>query len=58
MKAATNDISAPTYQLSIFETFDPKVGKIKEILIEMDVNTMTPVECLMRLNELKRLPEE
>jgi DNA mismatch repair protein MutS len=57
-KAATNDISAPTYQLSIFETFDPKVGRIKEILIEMDVNTMTPVECLMRLNELKRLAEE
>ncbi len=44
-------------QLSIFETFDPKVGRIKEILIEMDVNTMTPVECLMRLNELKRLAE-
>ncbi|MCF8245088.1 MAG: DNA mismatch repair protein MutS [Saprospiraceae bacterium] len=57
-KAATNDISAPTFQLSIFETYDPKVGRIKEILLEMDVNTMTPVECLMRLNELKRLAEE
>ncbi|MCC6726824.1 MAG: hypothetical protein IT258_20140 [Saprospiraceae bacterium] len=45
-------------QLSIFETFDPKVGRIKEILLEMDVNTMTPVECLMRLNELKGLAEE
>lgn len=41
-----------------FETFDPKVGRIKEILLEMDVNTMTPVECLMRLNGLKRLAEE
>ena len=57
-KAGTNDISAPTFQLSIFETFDPKVGRIKELLLDMDVNTMTPVECLMRLNELKRLAEE
>jgi hypothetical protein len=29
-----------------------------KILLEMDVNNMTPVECLMRLNELKRLAEE
>ncbi|MBI5917224.1 MAG: DNA mismatch repair protein MutS [Bacteroidetes bacterium] len=57
-KPDTAAIAAPNWQLSIFETFDPKVGRIKELLLEMDVNTMTPVECLMRLNELKRLAEE
>lgn len=56
-KAETAQITAPAFQLSIFETFDPNVGKIKEILLDMDVNTMTPVECLMRLNELKQLAE-
>jgi hypothetical protein len=40
--------------LSIVKTFDPKVGRIKEILPEMDVKTKSPVEYLMRLNELKR----
>jgi DNA mismatch repair protein MutS len=54
-KAAVETISPPPYQLSIFETFDPKVGKIKELLLEMDLNSMTPVECLLKLNELKRL---
>ena len=57
-KADTANIEAPNYQLSIFETFDPNVGRIKEILIDMDVNSMTPVECLVKLNELKRLAEE
>lgn len=57
-KANTTDISAPPIQMSIFETFDPNVGRIKEILMDMDVNSMTPVECLLRLNELKKLAEE
>ncbi|MFQ5446102.1 MAG: DNA mismatch repair protein MutS [Saprospiraceae bacterium] len=57
-KPDTTEIAPPPYQLSIFETFDPNVGRIKEILLDMDVNAMTPVECLLRLNELKRLAEE
>jgi|GEM_PF-6045761 len=32
--------------------------KFKETLLEINENTMTPVESLMRLNELKRLAEE
>ena len=57
-KANTADLSAPPIQMSIFETFDPNIGRIKEILQDMDVNSMTPVECLLRLNELKSLAEE
>lgn len=57
-KANTADLSAPPIQMSIFETFDPNVGRIKEILIDMDVNAMTPVECLLKLNELKKLAEQ
>ncbi|MCB0518914.1 MAG: hypothetical protein KDD27_08250, partial [Saprospiraceae bacterium] len=57
-KADTANIAAPAFQLSIFETFDPKIGRIKELLMEMDVNTMSPVECLLKLKELKELAEE
>ena len=57
-KAETSTIEAPNYQLSIFETFDPNIGRIKELLIDMDVNSMTPVECLIKLNELKNLAEK
>ena len=56
--ADVSNIEAPNYQLSIFETFDPNVGRIKELLIDMDVNGMTPVECLLKLSELKKLAEE
>ncbi len=57
-RPATQDLTPPPYQLSIFETFDPKVGRIKELLQEMDLNGMSPIECLLKLNELKKLAEE
>jgi DNA mismatch repair protein MutS len=60
VKPSTENIQARQrqFQLSIFETFDPKIGRIKEILTDMDLNSMTPVECLLKLNELKKLAEE
>ncbi len=46
------------YQLSIFETTDPVIGKIKEELLDMDVNRMTPIDCMLKLNELRDLLKE
>ncbi len=57
-KPRTESLQPPAYQLSIFETFDPKIGRIREILRELDLNAMTPVECLLKLSELKKLAEE
>lgn len=45
-------------QLKIFETQDPRMEKVKSILEEIDVNTMTPIEAMMKLNELKKLVKE
>ena len=42
-------------QLSIFEANDPVATKLKEMLNDMDVNSMTPIEAMMKLNELKGL---
>ncbi len=56
-KAKTDTIPPPAYQLSIFETFDPNIGRIKEILLDLDLNNMTPVETMMKLNEMKKLVE-
>lgn len=44
-------------QLSIFETVDPVLGKIKETLQEMDLEGMTPIDCLMKLHEMKKWME-
>lgn len=45
-------------QLSIFETVDPTAGKIKELLIDLDLNRMTPIDCMLKLNELKEMVKE
>lgn len=44
-------------QLSIFETVDPVAGQIKETLINLDINTMTPIDCMLKIRELKILLE-
>lgn len=44
--------AAEQYQLSIFETVDPLAGKLKAALMDIDLNGMTPIECMMKLNEL------
>lgn len=57
-KPDTDQISADNYQLNIFETVDPLAGKLKEEILDIDINGMTPIECMMKLNELKKLIKE
>lgn len=42
-------------QLSFFNMDDPLLEEIKEEIIEIDIDTLTPVEALMKLNEIKRM---
>ena len=42
-------------QLSFFQLDDPVLNSIKEELLSIDINTLTPVEALMKLNEIKKL---
>ncbi|AZQ64601.1 DNA mismatch repair protein MutS [Flammeovirga pectinis] len=43
------------YQLSIFDSVDPIAKELKEQLEQLDVNTMTPLDAMLKLNELKKL---
>jgi DNA mismatch repair protein MutS len=43
------------YQLSFFQLDDPLLEQIKEDILNTDINNLTPVEALMKLNEIKRL---
>lgn len=45
------------YQMSIFEPLDPKLEELKTKLKGLDINTLSPIEALLKLNELKRLLE-
>ncbi len=42
-------------QLSIFNLDDPLLEEIKDEILNIDINTLTPVEALMKLNEIKRM---
>lgn len=45
------------YQLSFFEPADPKIDELKSKLKSLDINTLSPIEALLKLNELKKLVE-
>ncbi|MAN26206.1 MULTISPECIES: DNA mismatch repair protein MutS [Mesonia] len=42
-------------QLSFFKLDDPLLEEIKEEILHTDIDTLTPVEALMKLNEIKRM---
>lgn len=48
-------ITKDELQLSFFNLDDPLLEEIKEEILNLDINTLTPVEALMKLNEIKRM---
>lgn len=48
-------VASSNMQLSFFQLNDPVLEQIHEQLISIDINTLTPVEALMKLNEIKKL---
>ncbi|MCK8493372.1 DNA mismatch repair protein MutS [Spirosoma sp. RP8] len=55
-EAAPRD-ATPELALRIIESGDPKSEAIKEKLRTIDVNRLTPIEALLKLNELLKLVE-
>ena len=50
IKAAKDEM-----QMSFFNLDDPLLEEIKEEILNLDINTITPMEALMKLNEIKRM---
>jgi len=42
-------------QLSFFQLDDPILEQIRDEITQIDINALTPVEALMKLNEIKKL---
>ena len=51
-RESIKDMPKNNFQLSLFE-IDPKYGEVKEMLDKLDINTISPVEALLKLNEIK-----
>jgi len=54
MRSKMKNVPAPSYQMEIFQS-DPRFSMIKDKLHHLDINTISPVEALLKLNELKIL---
>jgi DNA mismatch repair protein MutS len=53
-KKVTSGPKVDDMQLSFFQLNDPVLEQIREELVSIDINTLTPVEALMKLNEIKK----
>jgi DNA mismatch repair protein MutS len=53
--AVGNRQLAAGYQLSFIQLNDPLLEQIREEILNTDINTLTPVEALMKLNEIKKV---
>lgn len=51
-------VKANPIQLSMFQLNDPVLIAIKDQLESLDLNTLSPIEALLKLNELKKLFQE
>ena len=49
------DEQAQHIQMSFFNLDDPLLEEIKEEILSLDINTLTPIEAMMKLNEIKRM---
>ncbi|MFO0379947.1 MAG: DNA mismatch repair protein MutS [Cyclobacteriaceae bacterium] len=45
------ELPKPQFQMSLFEA-DPKMKAVHDLLSKIDINTISPVEALLRLNEV------
>ncbi len=46
------------YQLSLFQLEDPLLEKLRDELLGLEINSLTPIEALNKLNEIKTMLEE
>ena len=50
-------VSKEEMQLSFFNLDDPLLEGLRDEILDIDIDTLTPVEALMKLNEIKRMLE-
>ena len=54
LAADIKQLSIPKMQLSIFDVHTETFDEIRTLLNAIDINRLTPVEALMKLNEIKQ----
>ena len=55
VKDTLKNVQQEEMQLSFFQLDDPLLENIKEEILTTNIDTLTPIEALMKLNEIKRM---
>ena len=55
VKTVLNQTQHEEMQLSFFQLDDPLLENIREEILTINIDTLTPIEALMKLNEIKRM---
>lgn len=55
VKDTLQAVSNEEMQLSFFQLDDPLLEDLREEILTTDIDTLTPIEALMKLNEIKRM---
>ena len=55
VKASLMKMQKQAVQLQMFSLDDPVLIKIRDVLKKLDVNTLTPIEALMKLDEIQKV---
>ena len=54
-KKQPKEVPADGYQLSFIQLDDPTLLEIRDKLLDIDIDSLTPLEALLKLNEIKKL---
>lgn len=55
VKETLKEVQHEDLQLSFFQLDDPLLEEIREEILSTNIDTLTPIEALMKLNEIKRM---
>lgn len=55
LKNRTKNLTEENMQLSFFQLDDPILENIREEIMKTDINSLTPIEALMKLNQIKKM---
>lgn len=55
LSTRVKSLSTPQFQLSIFDAHSQTFDEIRQLLTNIDINRLTPVEALLKLQEIKNM---
>ena len=54
-KTSPTEVPQAGYQLSFIQLDDPTLLEVRDVILDIDIDTLTPLDALMKLNEIKKI---